>query len=60
MIPGNKLALITLLLAFNSGIYAQKCADNKAYVSSVKKERTEKDKEFLNEADSPLDSLKKQ
>jgi uncharacterized protein len=60
MIFRKKLTLVILLLAFNSGISAQKCADNKAYVSSVKKERNEKDKEFLNETDSPLDSLKKQ
>lgn len=59
MILRNKIALATLLLAFSSGIYAQKYADSKSYVSSVKKERTEKDKEFLNEADSPLDSIKK-
>jgi len=60
MILRKKLTLVILFLVFNSGIYAQNCADKKAYVSSVKKERTEKDKEFLNEADSPLDSIKKQ
>lgn len=59
MILRNKIALATLLLAFNAGIYAQNSAENKTYVSSVKKERAEKDKEFLNEADSPLDSIKK-
>jgi hypothetical protein len=59
MIPGKRLALATLLLAFNSGIYAQNCAGKKEYISTIKMERAEKNKEFLNEVDSPLDSTKK-
>ncbi len=59
MIPTKKLALAALLLLFNAGIYAQKRAEIKEYTLSIKKERVEKDKEFIEDKDSPLDSVKK-
>lgn len=59
MIICRKSILIALLLAISAVTNAQNLQIDSEYIASVEKERTEKNREFLEDEMSPLDSIKK-
>ncbi|MBK6962708.1 MAG: DUF1684 domain-containing protein [Bacteroidales bacterium] len=59
MIFCRKSALIALLLVISVVSNAQNLLIDSEYIASVEKERTEKNREFIEDENSPLDSIKK-